>query len=140
MSGTGGNTLAEVEAVARARGLVVRTQGPFELFLDLDNRTACVNADRAYDLLKRRGLASSTVRTPSPSGNPFHAHQVITLTRMVDAAERIALQAMCGSDPFHELLSWSHVQDGGDCPTVFFERPGFERSGPTTPDDEITDF
>jgi hypothetical protein len=72
--------------------------------------------------------------TTSPSGEPGHAHVVVTLERPVrDMRERIMLQALLGSDPMRELLSWRRLEDGADedAISLFFERiPGTQIPAP----------
>jgi hypothetical protein len=39
----------------------------------------------------------------------------------VTSIERVALQAMLGSDSIREMLSWLRLRRGIDTPTIFFE-------------------
>ena len=61
--------------------------------------------------------------TLSKSGNK---HVRITLPISVGPLERIALQAMLGSDPKREILSVFALRDGETTPTVLFEKPDYE--------------
>ena len=58
---------------------------------------------------------------PSPSGRPGRHHVVVTMPRPVSPMERIALQAILGSDPIREMLSWFRIERGIEEPTIFFE-------------------
>lgn len=53
----------------------------------------------------------------SRNGN---THVVLTLDREYSDFERIAFQAMLGSDPVRELLNWKRVLDGSDNPIALF--------------------
>ncbi len=107
---------------AAAKGLVVVEPLPNQLFLDIDS------AEDAAVFEKHRQVLESEIesfsRAPSPSGKPGREHITVTLKRdVVDAIERIALQATLGSDRFHEALSLRAAIAGSCCPTVFFEKP-----------------
>ncbi len=118
-------TLAEALAIAAEKGCVVRVPGPRELFIDIDSEEANANFER---LLKAcpPGLVERFERAPSPSGAPGHYHVVVLLSRDVKSdTERVLLQAVLGSDPMRELLSWRRIENGSDSASVsiFFERP-----------------
>lgn len=117
-------TYEEAVAIAAAKGCVVRVPGPRELFIDIDSE----EANNTFDRLRKAcpsGLIQSVSRAPSPSGRPGHYHIVATLERDVeDDCERVMLQALLGSDPMRELLSWRRIQNGSDSAAVslFFEK------------------
>ena len=68
-------------------------------------------------------LVVSHSMRPSPSGKAGRYHVTVHLNRPVkDAFERIALQALLGSDLAREMVSWREATLGLKAPTVFFER------------------
>ncbi len=118
-------TLESVQKAARARGCVVRFAGPNELFLDIDSAEAAALFLVTLPILRRMGERGFYVRTPSPSGLPGKEHIVVTLERPVkDEFERVALQALLGSDPKREMLALESFRSGCDpkVVSVFFEK------------------
>lgn len=68
-------------------------------------------------------LVVSHSMTPSPSRKAGRYHVTVRLKRPVkDAFERIALQALLGSDLAREMVSWKEATLGLSAPTVFFEK------------------
>jgi hypothetical protein len=59
--------------------------------------------------------------TPSRGGLPKR-HITVYLGRAISSLERLALQAMLGSDRIRELLGFVRLQRGELHPTLFFER------------------
>ena len=96
--------------------------GPRELFLDLDSDDSLARAWELLTVLNRNGYGAECVTVhPSKSGEP-HRHMTVSLYREVTPIERIALQAICGSDPVREVLSLLRVWGSSPFPaTVFFE-------------------
>lgn len=110
------------EAVAFAKGLVVVYPAENELFVDIDSAEDLARFDQGKSVLW--SIISAYRKAPSPSGKEHHFHITVTLVRPVkDAFERIALQAIMGSDRLHEALSWANAERGQRAPTCFFEKP-----------------
>lgn len=108
---------------AEAKGCIIVKPQASELFVDIDTREQMETFDRNIQVLQRREQAVITRRTPSPSGADFHYHIVVRLARKLEPMERVLLQAVLGSDPMRELLSWQRIGYGDTCPTLFFEKP-----------------
>jgi hypothetical protein len=111
---------------ADERNLDIKYPAPNELFIDIDNARDFARFKVLVEMLGRTETVRSWVDTPSASGGQ-HRHVVVTLGRNVlSAFERIAFQAMLGSDLKREILSYERWNATGDpCPTVFFEpKPG----------------
>ena len=114
-------TYAQCMDEADKRGLDVRVPKNNELFIDIDSEELTTFHRQLAVFLKRTDAAWSV--RPSPSGKPYHVHIVVTLTkRTVTNGERILLQAVLGSDPMRELLSWERIGIGDPHPTLFFEK------------------
>jgi hypothetical protein len=119
-------TLEEAFEIAAGKGCVVRVPGPRELFIDIDSDEANVSFERLRKACPA-DLIDRVDRTPSPSGRPGHYHIVVRLNRdLRDDRERVLLQAVLGSDPMRELLSWRRIENGSDSASVsiFFEKAG----------------
>ncbi len=115
------------EEAAEKKGLVVVTPAANELFLDIDSAEDAALFDKHVKIFGT--LVESVRRAPSPSGLPGREHITVTLVRNVDGPEeRIALQAVLGSDRLHEALSLARAFGGAETPTVFFEKPESERT------------
>src|ERR1700733_13072486 len=96
-----------------------------QLFIDIDTKEQLEHFIQAVGVVNERPdvepLIKRYVDAPSPSGEPFHRHITVTLVRDVeDERERILYQALLGSDPMRELLSYQELRMGDACPTVFF--------------------
>jgi hypothetical protein len=111
------DTIESALRQARQLGLVVVLPRSNELFVDIDDE-ASMHVFLAS--VARLGDVSYLVRR-SPSGAPGRRHITVTMPRAVTAMERIALQAMLGSDRVREILSWQRLQRGINEPTLFFE-------------------
>ena len=127
-------TRADAEKIASLKGCTVREPAANELFLDVDSIEAWANCKRLIASMQPTGLISDWKFSASPSGLLGHVHVVVGLSRPVrDMRERIMLQALLGSDPMRELLSWRRLEDGADedAISLFFERiPGTEIPAP----------
>jgi TPP-dependent indolepyruvate ferredoxin oxidoreductase alpha subunit len=95
---------------------------PDELFLDIDDYSSVLVYEENKDLVEQsHGILGVTVRE-SRSGHG-KKHYVVKLNRSVTVVERIALQAILGSDRRHEAQSLRrHILDGEIAPTLFFEK------------------
>jgi hypothetical protein len=122
MSNDADHYTADMQETAAARGLRVVIPEPNQLFLDIDDSESFLVFVANIGILG--DLAESQSIKPSPSGKAGRFHITVTLSRPVkDAFERIALQALLGSDRKHETLSWRAALAGMPNPTVFFEKP-----------------
>lgn len=114
------------EAQADAKGCVVVLPMSHELFIDIDNHDDLVLFDRRWTWAKQfvKKLAKATfAKTPSPSGEPDHFHiRVSAEGEHFDADERILLQAILGSDPTREMISYWRWENNAPNPTLFFEK------------------
>lgn len=115
----GDDTIESAREKARARGLQVVFPSSRELQVDIDSAESMAVFLANVDRLNHEGYE---VR-PSPSRAVGHYHITVRLPYEVTPLERIALQAMLGSDPVREMLSYGRLQRGIDQPTIFFERP-----------------
>jgi hypothetical protein len=94
---------------------------PNELQIDIDNFSDllcfCVGIG---DLRESRHIKIITVeRTFSKSGN---LHFRIFLARRLPLVERIALQAILGSDRRRELRNWGRAKNNAPYPVLLIER------------------
>jgi hypothetical protein len=115
-------------AAAKEKGCAVVEPKGNEIFIDIDSAAERVHFDNAIARIKSRWPCEVKI-TPSPSGAEHHAHIVVafpkpsaTIENSFSALERIALQAVLGSDLKRELNSVCDVLDGDPLPTIFFER------------------
>jgi hypothetical protein len=116
-------TRSAVEARAQELGLVVRYPAPNQLFIDIDDKLSLERFSKQWKVFTESGLALGYHSRKSPSGLPDRWHITVTLAREFIATERLLLQALLGSDPKRELLSWLQLQRGAEVTTCFFERP-----------------
>lgn len=114
-------TLDDAQQKAAERGLEIKYPKSNELFIDIDNARDFARFKTLIEMLGRTEPVVGWVDTPSASGGQ-HRHVVVTLSRSVSEFERIAFQAMLGSDLKREILSYERLKTGS-CPhpTMFFE-------------------
>jgi hypothetical protein len=115
-------TREEAEREAAALGLVLVEPGPNELQIDIDDYESEKVFYTNLEILGRYISVVSSVVIPSKSGG-VRKHITVTLVREVTPLERIALQAVLGSDRKREVLSLIRVFQGDENPTLFFEKP-----------------
>jgi len=112
------------EAEAEKRGVRIVIPAPNELFIDIDSAAAWDVFHKHFPILNE--IEGGTCRhswAPSPSGEPGHFHFTVTLGRHIESeTERLALQAMLGSDITREILSYREMRRGDPIVTVFFEK------------------
>lgn len=123
MSDLDRRTRSAVEARAQELGLVVRYPEPNELFIDIDDKPSLERFCKQWKIFQESGIATAYHSRKSPSGLRDRWHITVTLSRELIATERILLQALLGSDPKRELLSWLQLQLGAEVTTCLFERP-----------------
>lgn len=119
-------TKEQIEGVAHEDGLICFFPNNYELTLDIDKPfqtyTPDAEVQRVIDVLKKNHIdITSRVVTRSVSGN---MHVWLRLSRPMDAASRIALQALMGSDPVREALSLLRLQAMSEAPIALFETYG----------------
>ena len=113
---------APKESAAKAKGLVIVAPTERELFIDIDDGQS-MGVFVALIVVLNSFRPCTWKRAPSPSGMPDRCHVTVTLESPVTNLERLALQAMLGSDRMHEMLSMRSHFRGDPMPTVFFEKP-----------------
>jgi hypothetical protein len=113
--------LEDACAEAIAQGLEVVEAKANQLFCDLDDKRDLDVFRCRSEWLVRAGIASGWKITRSKSGN---SHGYVTLKSDTPALERIALQAILGSDRTHEYLNFlTYKKLGESMRIVFFETP-----------------
>lgn len=109
---------------AQARGNVIVYPEDNELFIDIDSEQHFNTFRECWAIFKQHCASAEYIERSSPSGEKFHYHVVVKLPFMVDATERIAMQAALGSDPKREILSLVRLLLKGDTKaTLFYEKP-----------------
>lgn len=121
---------------ASEHNLKVVVPKPNELQLDIDSDADYATYGRMYNMLSNLGYVTSASTSPSRS-KPEGRHVTVTLSFQPTAIERIALQAIMGSDLAREAFSFWRYKTGEAIPTLFFERR-FERRG--LDDSESTEY
>lgn len=113
---------------ADRRGQDVVLPGPHDVFLDIDSDEAFqFMLDRLADMSRMGGPPSQLVVVsvkPSKSGLPKR-HVILHSPHALSDEERIALQAVLGSDIIREFLSLMRRWCGG-VGTTFYENAGWE--------------
>ena len=112
------DTIESAMEKAKLLGRIVVFPRPNELVIDIDNEAAM----RKFVRGETRLHGVTYLVRPSPSMREGRHHVVVTMPFVVTPIERIALQAMLGSDLTMEILSWLRLSRGIDEPTIFFER------------------
>jgi len=91
---------------------------PTTLLLDLDTDEQYRAFLRNLDVLRREtSLVVSYEELKSRSGN---RHVVVSLAEPLDITTRLLLQAVLGSDPVRELLSYLRARDNDPMPSLLF--------------------
>ncbi len=109
----------EIERAAR-RGCRVIFPERNQLQLDIDTPAQLAAFEARIEFL-RRGEECSVEIVPSKSRGHFH----VTVTfphREFGDVERIALQAVLGSDPLREYMAYLRVLDGWERPCRLFAK------------------
>lgn len=113
--------IALSEAIAAAGGRIVEPRQD-EIQIDIDSEAAAARFADIFGMLADRVGAYVVDRHHSRSGPP-HEHITLAVDRQLSNLERIALQAIAGSDPRRELFGFLRVIAGVDMPTAFAEYP-----------------
>lgn len=115
------NRLKKADEDAKARGCVVIKPKPKELFIDIDREADLVWFLKSIDRVANWLPCTWEVKD-SPSGVAGRHHVYVTFERDLSVWERVALQAVLGSDRTRELLSVLRILSGDPNPTLFFEK------------------
>ena len=107
---------------ARQSGWKVVQPLPNQLQLDLDGARALRRYGMQYSILRRQGLTKGWRERVKESKKRGHVHVVITMPSAVSDLERVALQAVLGSDIKREAFNYCRVKRRNKYPIVLFER------------------
>lgn len=107
------------EKVELAGGRVV-VPAADELQLDIDGPECRARYETAFPMLADKLGAFVVARHASRSGLP-HEHITLRANRDLSELERVALQAIAGSDPRRELFGFLRIAAGVEMPTAFAE-------------------
>lgn len=114
---------AHARQQANVAGLRVVTPKPNELQIDIDSFHQMAVFGRNRIILERYLRIKECFIWPSPSGEEGHFHVRVVLEKPITSPlERIALQAILGSDPVRELFSYARWKRGDQEPTILFEK------------------
>lgn len=103
---------------AKDRGVKALIPADNELFIDIDTPEQLTQFYEMRALLHENAVSFKMKKTKSRTKGHFHIRA--TFRRNITPIERIALQAILGSDPKREALSWLRIQRGEEA-TFFFE-------------------
>lgn len=107
---------------AKENGWMVVVPEPDELLIDIDNPSQYTEyCNRMTDFQRFFEVKNIEIK-PSKSGLPGKLHITVKLDKPVVPLERIALQAILGSDSKREFLSYVRLQNGDSVPTLFLEK------------------
>lgn len=110
------------EHQAREKSCVIVEPKPNELFIDIDFEEELEYFKRQIKRVELRWPCTWRAQS-SPSGKPGRYHVYVAfIDRELDHWQRIALQAVLGSDRIRELISVQRLLDDDVQPTLFFER------------------
>jgi hypothetical protein len=115
---------------AKAQGLKMVVPRPNQLTIDLDEPTVPLSFYQTLDKLSRLWDLRIEKITSSKSGNK---HIYLKTGENFTPAEKIAIQAILGSDPVREFLSLYRAQHSNlGAPSLLFEVPSrapFQKTG-----------
>jgi hypothetical protein len=107
---------------ARKENWRVVVPGAFELQVDIDSEEAFKEFELRFQKASELGFVSGFSSHPSKSGTEGRYHVTVrTPLKVENAIERIALQALLGSDWLRELRGIDRIRKGEAIPTLFFE-------------------
>jgi len=121
MSGDKPEDMEAAKAAAAAKNCKVVLPKPRELFVDIDSAQQKATFERQWPVFLQQFPKAKYDIFQSPSGEIDHFHIYVTIDRAVGEQERILLQALLGSNPMREILSWRRLNMGYPSPTRFFE-------------------
>jgi hypothetical protein len=114
----------KARAQAAVEGLeVVYPQGN-QLFIDIDNEHNYRLFNNQLSLVQKFIGYADRKETPSKSGHAWKMHITLTFGPNIafTAIERLALQAMLGSDRVREILGYIEYKNGDPTPVLFLEK------------------
>lgn len=115
------NLSNDPEDDAAALGLQVVLPEPEQLLIDIDSEQDYEHVINALAVFIENG-ENYLIEKVVPSKTPGHGHVYVRCPRPISAIERIALQAIFGSDKKREALSYLRYERGYlRPPTCFFE-------------------
>jgi len=114
------SSAAAVEYAAN-NGLVIVTPQPKELLVDIDTEEQYQHFVKMYDHLKTLIHIKNRLEHKSRR-KPEGRHVTVLLGYEPTAMERVALQAILGSDPRRESYSIWRLHHNDPIPTLFYEK------------------
>lgn len=96
--------------------------------LDILNILAATAGDRSRDVLARLLEFVVVLKWDAWSSSSDNTHIMLTCTREFTPCERIAIQAILGSDPMREMLNLRRVWCGAEEPIALFRPQQTDRS------------
>ena len=106
---------------AEREGLDVVYPKNNEVMIDIDNAHSLQLFQKQMDIVKKHIGVIGVEEHLSKSGEGKR-HITVTLNDPITPIERLALQAMLGSDRVRELLGYVEYKNGDPTPTLFLER------------------
>jgi hypothetical protein len=106
---------------AEREGLLVVYPKDNEIMIDIDNGHSLQLFQKQMDIVKKYIGVLGVEQHPSKSGEGKW-HITVTLATTVTPLERLALQAMLGSDRVRELLGYVEYKNNDPTSTLFLER------------------
>lgn len=107
---------------AALEGLEVVLPAENELQIDIDNEHSYMLFCNQLLIVRKFIGVIDTVETKSKSGKSFKMHITVILENPVSMIERLALQAMLGSDRVRELLGYVQYKNDDPHPVLFLEK------------------
>jgi hypothetical protein len=93
-----------------------------ELQLDIDSARQLKQAKRMIAMLQDSAHVKIIRQHIRPSKKKSHWHVSIFVAKKLPVIERIALQAILGSDPIREMMNWGRVKNDDPYPILFIEK------------------
>ncbi len=106
---------------AERENLVVVYPKDNEVMVDIDNNHSLQLFSKQITIVEKYIGVLGVEQHSSKSGG-MKSHITVTLANPVTPIERLALQAMLGSDRVRELLGYVEYKNGDLTPTLFLER------------------
>jgi hypothetical protein len=114
--------LQAVQRWAAENDLKVVFPDAYELQIDIDSSADAMTFEQNIDVIENSHGILNVKVTPSRSGGKRKHFTVRLITAVHDPVERIALQAILGSDRRREANSLRRWREGEKTPTLFFEK------------------
>lgn len=93
-----------------------------ELMIDIDNEHSYMLFQNQIQIVSKFVGVVEVRENPSKSGKPWKMHITVELDPNVSMLERLALQAMLGSDRTRELLGYVQYKNNDPHPVLFLEK------------------